>query len=90
MLDESQFERVQPGDVLVCPMTTPAWNVLFGSVGALITNEGGILSHPAIIAREFGIPAVVGTREATARIPDGALIEVDGTRGVVSILGDPA
>ena len=81
--DESEFDRIQPGDVLVCVMTTSAWNVLFGSVGALVTDEGGILSHPAIIAREFGIPAVVGTRRATATIPDGASVEVDGTAGIV-------
>ncbi|HZU76433.1 MAG TPA: PEP-utilizing enzyme [Dehalococcoidia bacterium] len=83
VLSEEEFDRVQPGDVLVCPVTTPSWNVLFGSVGALVTNEGGILSHPAIIAREFGIPAVVGTRTATDSFPDGAIVEVDGDAGAV-------
>lgn len=81
--DETAFERLRPGDVLVCPTTTPAWSVLFGGVGALVTDEGGILSHSAIVAREFGIPAVVGTGRATAMVPDGTLIEVDGAAGIV-------
>jgi pyruvate,water dikinase len=80
---EDEFDRVRPGDVLVCRMTAPSWNVLFGSIGALVTDEGGILSHPAIIAREFGIPAVVGTRRATTTIADGAIVEVDGAAGLV-------
>ncbi|MGH2587267.1 MAG: PEP-utilizing enzyme, partial [Dehalococcoidia bacterium] len=87
---EDDFDRLSPGDVLVCAVTSPAWAPVLPLAGALVTDHGGILSHPAVIAREFGIPAVVATRQATALIPDGALVEVDGERGVVRILGrDP-
>lgn len=82
--DESQLHRVRPGDVLVCRMTAPVWSVVFGSVGALVTDTGGTLSHAAIIAREFGIAAVVATREATTRLADGDVVTVDGTAGVVT------
>jgi rifampicin phosphotransferase len=80
---EDGFNRVQPGDVLVCPTTSPTWNILFGTIGAVVTDEGGILSHPAIIAREFVLPAVVGTRSGTKVIADGQIVEVDGTAGIV-------
>lgn len=82
--DESEFDRIEPGDVLVCKVTSPSWNVVCAQVGAIVTDFGGQLSHPAIIAREFGIPAVVGTVGGTARIPDGATVRVDGDGGTVS------
>jgi rifampicin phosphotransferase len=81
---EAEFGRVRPGDVLVCPTTSPVWSVLFGQAGALVTDHGGLLSHPAIIAREHHIPAVLATGDATRRLRDGQLVTVDGTRGVVS------
>ena len=81
------FERLEPGDVLVAAFTTPAYNVVLPLLGAVVTDRGGILSHPAIVAREYGIPAVVGTGNATATIPDGARVRVDGTLGTVSLLG---
>ena len=84
--EESQFDRIQPGDVLVCPITSPVWSVVFPSIGALVTDTGGILSHPAIIAREYGIPAVVATREGTARLHDGQVVLVDGSAGLVQVL----
>ena len=59
---EAEFDRLRPGEVLVCPATSPVWSVLFPKVGALVTDSGGVLSHPAIIAREFRVPAVVATR----------------------------
>ncbi len=68
---------------MVCPATSPVWSVLFSSIGALVTNYGGILSHPAIIAREFHIPAVVATGNATELLQDGQVVKVDGTRGTV-------
>jgi pyruvate,water dikinase len=71
--------------VVVCPVTSPAWSVVFPSMGALVTDMGGILSHPAIIAREHGIPAVVGTGNATDVLRDGQTVTVDGTTGVVEI-----
>lgn len=79
------FHRVQPGDVVVSRITSGEWSMIFGRVGALITDEGSMLSHPAIIAREFGIPAVVNTDVATQRIPDGATVTVDGDAGRVTI-----
>jgi pyruvate,water dikinase len=87
-LDE--VDRLGPGDVLVTPMTTPPWTPLFARVAAVVTDVGGILSHAAVVAREYGIPAVVGTGIATAEIPDGALVEVDGTAGTVRVLSQRA
>lgn len=75
---------VQRGDVLVCPLTTPAWTVLFPMVSAIVTDTGGALSHAAIVAREYGTPAVVGTRDATQRLKNGAFVRVNGTRGLVT------
>jgi phosphohistidine swiveling domain-containing protein len=83
---EAEFDRLRNGDVLVCPATSPVWSVLFPSVGALVTDSGGILSHPAIIAREFGVPAVVATRVGTAQLHDGQVVSVDGNTGTVEVL----
>jgi phosphoenolpyruvate synthase/pyruvate phosphate dikinase len=78
--------RVQPGDVLVAATTTPAWTPLFPSLAALVTDTGGILSHAAVVAREYGIPAVVGAAGASTAIPDGVRVRVNGTTGVVVVL----
>ena len=86
ILGEDQFDRLQPGDVLVCPITSPVWSILFAKVGALVTDSGGVLSHPAIIAREYGIPAVVATGNATDIIKDDQRIEVNGDAGLVRIV----
>jgi phosphohistidine swiveling domain-containing protein len=83
-LDEA--DGVQPGDVLVAEFTAPPWTPLFATVSAVVTDAGGILSHCAVVAREYGIPAVVGTGRATATIKDGQRVEVDGNAGVVRIL----
>lgn len=80
---DTDFGSVQAGEVLVCPITTPVWSVLFGRVGALVTDAGGLLSHAAIVAREHNIPAVLGTVDATARLRTGQRVTVDGTRGTV-------
>lgn len=80
------FGRVQPGDVLVAATTTPAWTPLFPSLAALVTDTGGILSHAAVVAREFRLPAVVGATGATAAIPDGARVRVNGATGEVTLL----
>jgi pyruvate,water dikinase len=80
---EVDLEKVQPGDVLVCPATSPAWSPVFPSIGALVTDTGGILSHAAIIAREFAIPTVVATGNATELFVDGQTITVDGDAGRV-------
>jgi rifampicin phosphotransferase len=82
--DETEFAKLGPGDVLVAPVTSPPWSVLFLQAGAVVTDGGGVLSHTAVIAREYGIPAVLATGEATRRLRDGELVSVDGTTGVVS------
>ena len=70
MNSADEFDQVKKGEVLVCKMTSPAWVVLFTKIGGLVTDSGGALSHPAVVSREFGIPAVVGTRTGTqARQP---------------------
>jgi len=81
----TDFKKLKNGDVLVAPTTSPAYNVILPMIGAVVTDRGGALSHSAIVAREFGIPAVVGTDQATSRIPDGARILVDGDRGFVAV-----
>jgi phosphohistidine swiveling domain-containing protein len=81
-----EFSEVQEGDILVCRMTNPAWVVLFTKIGGLVTEAGGTTSHPAVVAREFGIPAVVGTSNAGERIKTGDRVRVNGTTGVVEIL----
>jgi rifampicin phosphotransferase len=86
LISEADFDRLRPGDVLVCPETTPQWSVLFGSVGALVTDTGGMLSHPAIIAREYRVPAVVATGNATRLLTDGQVVRVDGDTGQVEVV----
>jgi pyruvate,water dikinase len=83
-LDE--FDQVKDGEILVCRKTNPAWVVLFTKIAALVTNAGGLTAHPAVLSREFGIPAVVGCQDATSRINNGDRIRVDGTTGTVDIL----
>jgi pyruvate,water dikinase len=85
IMEESQFGRLRSGDVLVCPITSPVWSVLFPSVGALITDTGGVLSHPAIIAREYRVPAIVATGNATALLHDDQIVTVDGTAGRIEV-----
>jgi phosphohistidine swiveling domain-containing protein len=80
------FNQMRPGDVLVAGTTTPAWTPLFAMAAAVVTDIGGPLSHGSIVAREYGIPAVMGTGVATRRIRSGQTIVVDGGRGVVEIL----
>lgn len=83
--DQTEFAKLGPSDVLVAPVTSPPWSVLFLQAGAVVTDGGGVLSHAAVIAREYGIPAVLATGEATRRLRDGDLVSVDGTTGIVSI-----
>lgn len=78
--------RLGNGDILVCGVTAPTWTPYFAVAGAVVTDAGGALSHTAVVAREYGIPAVVGARTGTREIGDGALIEVDGSEGVVRLL----
>ncbi len=82
----SEFDRIAKGDVLVTQSTTEAFNILLPLLGAIVTDSGGLLSHAAIVAREYGIPGVVGTRVATERIADGSRVRVDGDAGEVTVL----
>jgi len=82
-----EFDQVKKGEVLVCKMTSPSWVVLFTKIGGLVTDSGGALSHPAVVSREFGIPAVVGTRTATQMIKTGQRVRLNGASGLVDILG---
>lgn len=80
------FDRIQQGDILITRNTSAAFNAVLPSLGGLVTDRGGLLSHAAIVSREYGIPGVVATKRATREIPDGARIRVDGDRGTVSLL----
>jgi pyruvate,water dikinase len=86
LLGPQDFDQMRPGDVLVAPLTTPAWTPLFAMASAIVTDIGGPLSHSSIVAREYGIPAVLGTGIATRRIRSGQIITVDGSAGTVTCL----
>jgi pyruvate,water dikinase len=82
----ADFSRMEPGTILVCPTTTPAWTPLFTQASGLVTDVGGVLAHGSIVAREYDIPAVLGTGVATQRIRSGQMIRVDGYAGTVTLL----
>jgi pyruvate,water dikinase len=82
-----EFDQMKPGDILVAKITTPAWTPLFALASGIVTDVGGPLSHSSIVAREYGVPAVLGTGVATVRIQSGRQITVDGNSGVVRISG---
>jgi pyruvate,water dikinase len=82
-----EISKLNQGDILVCQVTNPTWAPVFQKISAAVSDIGGSMSHAAIVAREYGLPAVVGTGRATERIPDGARVRVDGGRGIVTILG---
>ncbi len=86
VLSVDEFDRVKPGDILVCQMTNPAWTPLFSVISGIVTDAGGTVAHPAVMAREFSIPAVVGCSIATAEIKTGDRIRVNGSAGTVEIL----
>jgi phosphohistidine swiveling domain-containing protein len=81
-----EFARILPGDIIVCQASNPSWVPVFAIAAGLVTNVGGLLSHAAVVAREFGLPAVVGVRGATELIADGQQVEIDGASGVVRLL----
>jgi pyruvate,water dikinase len=81
-----EFDEVKQGDILVCQMTNPAWTPLFAMICAIVTDAGGTVSHPAVMAREFGIPAVIGCSVGTTKIKSGDRLRVDGSNGVVEVL----
>ena len=86
VMSTDEFDSLLPGEILVCEMTNPAWQVLYGKIIAVVTNAGDLVAHPAVLAREYEIPAVVGTSVGTYRIKTGDRIRVDGNVGEVSIL----
>jgi pyruvate,water dikinase len=77
---------MEPGDVVVTPYTAPTYNAVLAMAGAIVTEEGGLLCHAAVIARELGLPAVIGAADAMALIPDGSRVEVDPAAGTVRVL----
>ena len=82
----ADFDKMKPNTILVCPMTTPAWTQLFSHATGLVTDIGSILAHGSIVAREFGIPAVLGLGNVTQRLKSGQHILVDGDAGIIEIL----
>lgn len=88
ILSASQLGEVQDGEILVCPITAPSWAPVFSRIGAAVSDIGGIMAHAAIVSREYGLPAVVGTGFGTKRITTGQRVRVDGTQGTVTILDD--
>lgn len=81
-----EIGRLKQGDILICRVTNPTWAPIFQKISAAVSDIGGSMSHAAIVAREYGLPAVVGTGDATVRIRDGQRVRVDGARGLVTIL----
>ncbi len=86
VMSEAEFDSLLEGEILVCQMTNPAWQVLYGKISAVVTDAGGTVSHPAVLAREYEIPAVVGTSVGTSTIKTGDRLRVNGTTGIVEIL----
>jgi pyruvate,water dikinase len=84
--DISEAGNIQRGDILVALTTAPCYNSILPIIGAIVTERGGLLSHAAIVAREYGLPAVVGCTGATQKIKSGARVRVDGSKGEVQIL----
>jgi rifampicin phosphotransferase len=84
--EPAEFGRLVAGEVLVCPYTNPAWTPLFQRAAAVVVDSGGAVSHAAIVAREYGIPAVMGTGTGTSTLTDGQLVSVDGNRGRVTAI----
>ena len=89
VLDSHDPSALEPGDVLVAPITDPSWTPLFVPAGGVVVDVGAALSHAIIVSRELGIPCVVSATDATRRIPDGALVRVDGNTGTVTVLELP-
>jgi pyruvate,water dikinase len=87
IINTSSNERVRPGEILVAPFTDPGWALYFMTAAAIVVEMGGVLSHGSIVAREYGIPAVVNVGPATQIIKTGQMLEVDGNQGTVRILG---
>jgi pyruvate,water dikinase len=81
-----QLDEIQEGEILVAPVTAPSWAPVFGKIQATVTDIGGMMSHAAIVCREYGLPAVTGTGNGSSRITTGQKIRVDGNTGQVTVL----
>jgi pyruvate,water dikinase len=88
VLEVEQLGELEDGEILVAPVTSPSWTPVFGKIAAAVSDIGGIMSHAAIVSREYGLPAVVGTGSATSRIRTGDRLRVDGSAGTVTILSE--
>ena len=88
IMTSDDLSEIQPGDILVTPVTAPSWGPIFGKIAATVTDIGGMMSHAAIVCREYGLPAVTGTGSASTTIITGQRLRVDGTKGTVEILDD--
>jgi pyruvate,water dikinase len=88
ILGPGDFHKLKKGEILVAPITNPVWTPLFAVASAVITEVGGILSHGAIVAREYGIPAVMSVTGATRMLHDGQRVTVDGNKGLVYLEGE--
>jgi pyruvate, water dikinase len=86
LMNVNDIGAIREGEILVCPVTAPSWGPVFGKIAAAVSDIGGTMSHAAIVAREYGMPAVVGTGQATAKIRTGDRVRVDGDRGLVTVL----
>ena len=90
VLDPNDARGLEPGDILVAPATDPSWTPLFVPAAAVVVDVGALLSHSIIVSRELGIPCVPSALDASRRIPDGAIISVDGDRGIVTLVALPS
>jgi pyruvate,water dikinase len=88
LTNADQVADVQDGEILVAPLTAPSWAPIFRRIAGTVTDSGGMMSHAAIVCREYGLPAVTGTAFATKAIKTGMRVRVDGNNGVVTILED--
>ena len=86
ILDSNDPTELEPGDILIAPITDPSWTPLFVPAAAVVVDVGAPLSHAIIVSRELGIPCVVSATDATRKIPNGALVQVNGDSGVVTVL----
>jgi pyruvate,water dikinase len=87
ILTVDELDELETGEILVCPITAPSWAPVFSRIEAAVSDVGGIMSHAAIVSREYGLPAVVGTGFGTKTIKTGQRLRVDGDNGVVEIIG---
>jgi pyruvate,water dikinase len=87
ILSLGELGKVEEGDVLICPVTAPSWAPVFPKIKAAVCDVGGLMAHAAIVAREYGLPCVVGTGIGTKTIETGQTVEVDGTNGTIRVIG---